>query len=322
MGYWGWRPLICCVFISVWVVGCNIVSDAAPASSATPSPRVTLTLRRIATETATVPTRVTVTPATPATPATPEPLVYQTRPDETWAGIAERFGLDARALQAANGQTESTLQPGQRLSIPIPTLPSPLATSGAPTLTHPVCYETPADSLLCLGSLENTLDYAIEQAVVLVQLQQIDGLILMSEAIEIEQSIIPAGESAPYRALFQTNPRDPAEVVARLLRAQPAHAIDDRFAALIVQDAIGRLENGRYIVTATVRNPGPEHAHAVRAIVTLRADDGTVVGYRVARPRETLRAGGSVRLRVEIVPQIPDITPEYTLRVEARRPAD
>lgn len=46
MGYWGWRPLLLCLFVSVLVVGCNIVSESAPALSPTPSPRVTLTVRR------------------------------------------------------------------------------------------------------------------------------------------------------------------------------------------------------------------------------------------------------------------------------------
>ena len=27
MGYWGWRPLVFGLFISTWVVGCNIVTD-------------------------------------------------------------------------------------------------------------------------------------------------------------------------------------------------------------------------------------------------------------------------------------------------------
>ena len=45
MGYWGWRPLVFSVFISVWVIGCSSTQTDAPTTTPTVLPLITLTLR-------------------------------------------------------------------------------------------------------------------------------------------------------------------------------------------------------------------------------------------------------------------------------------
>lgn len=71
MGYWGWRPLILGLFISTWVVGCNVVSDhASPSTSPSPYPSVTLTIGRLASPRA-APTRVAMTPIRTTSPDDP-----------------------------------------------------------------------------------------------------------------------------------------------------------------------------------------------------------------------------------------------------------
>lgn len=45
MGYWGWRPLLLCVFLSVWVVGCTDTEEITPEATPTWLPPITLTLR-------------------------------------------------------------------------------------------------------------------------------------------------------------------------------------------------------------------------------------------------------------------------------------
>src|SRR5512134_643673 len=109
MGYWGWRPLIICLFISVWVVGCNIITDASPSVSPTPSPRVTLTVRR---------------PITPTPTATPAFIVALVSP----TAVLE---------ESSNGGLALTPNAAQ-------TFPSPTYTPPSLVLAPPTCYETPA----------------------------------------------------------------------------------------------------------------------------------------------------------------------------------
>lgn len=304
MGYWGWRPLILSVFMSVWVVGCNIITDAAPAPSATPSPVVTLTIRRLS----------TIPPSQAATP-TPQaaPLLYEVQPGDSWRAIGSRFGVDVDDLQAVNDLSlAASPQPGQLILIPPASDPALL-------LRPPVCYETPADSLLCLGGIENTYAYPVEQAAVVVQVRLRDGTLLTSEVTEIEQLVILPGATAPYRVLFDVSARDLLEATALLVRAHPARDVARRFVTLTVENERSQLADGRYVVTATVRNPGPDTARAVRVIVTLYDGEGSIIGYRVVRARSLLRPGGSLPIRVEILPQMNDITPAYTLYIEAQR---
>lgn len=68
MGYWGWRPLVCGVFISTWVMGCTIVaSTSSPNSTPSPYPLITLTEGRLPNPTAPpLPSRFSPVTATPA----------------------------------------------------------------------------------------------------------------------------------------------------------------------------------------------------------------------------------------------------------------
>ena len=296
MGYWGWRPLVVCAFISVWVVGCNIVTESAPSLSPTPSPRVTLTVRQIAPPTGT---------------ASPSPV----------GDVALRFGVDVNSLEAANPRLDpGALQPGQTLVIPPAPggTSTPTATPPALTLAPPTCYETPVDGILCLGAVDNSLDHAIEQVQLLVQIVRADGGVIADQTVDVEQALIPAGQFAPYRAVFDASPRDFSRARAQLQRADPAPVPDTRFVPVSVENQSGHEENGRFVITASLHNQGIQAAQAIRLVATLRDAAGRVIGYRVMRAADSLAAGESIPMRVEIVPQIADAQPTYTLYVEAR----
>lgn len=62
-GRWGWRPLVMSLFISVFVVACNIVNSPTPTPTASAIPPVTLTLRQ--------PRGPTTTPTASFSAATP-----------------------------------------------------------------------------------------------------------------------------------------------------------------------------------------------------------------------------------------------------------
>jgi len=70
MGYWGWRPLVFSVFISVWVIGCSSTQTNAPTSTPTVLPLITLTLR---TPTTLTPSPTTGLPLITTLPHTPPP---------------------------------------------------------------------------------------------------------------------------------------------------------------------------------------------------------------------------------------------------------
>lgn len=79
------------------------------------------------------PGQVLVIPAPiPAATLVPGSQVYVVQPGDQLLRIARRFGIALSALKAANGLTSDTIQPGQVLLIPAPTLtPTPSRTPTA-----------------------------------------------------------------------------------------------------------------------------------------------------------------------------------------------
>ncbi len=331
MGFWGWRPLAIAVFFSVWVVGCNIVSDASPRTSPTPSPRVTLTVRRLATATASPSPRASLRATILATSspepaaATPTPVTYIVEDGDTLGDIALAFGVDVDALRAANNDLDPrTLQPGQSLIIPLTAADAtqpPTATATPPELAlpDPACYETAGGALLCLGLVENALDTGLEQLEVLVQVFDAAGEVLSDGEIDVEQSLVAPGMSAPYRAYFDVDPDDVDRVSATLRRADAAADVETRFVAVEVEDTDLQMDAGQTVVTATLHNRTTDAAGPVRVIVTLEDDAGRVVGYRVSQVADSLPAGESVGLRLAIVAQTLIVDPQVVITVEARR---
>jgi len=327
VGYWGWRPLIFALFISVWIVGCSITTDSAPTLSPTDLPRVTLTLRLPASSTpVATPSHPIVTTAQPlnAPEASSTPIVHTVQSGDTLLGIALDYGVDLDALREANGNLDPrSLQIGQQLIIPneespisgVPTSPTPLALP----LDPPTCYEMPTRSLLCLGSVVNTLDQPVEHTTVSVQLLHSDGTILLERETNIEQTIIPPGQSAPYRVLFTSGWEGYTGVVAILRSADPAQNVGERFIAPVIENEERAMENGYYLISATLRNPDAQPLQSLRIIVTLYSHGRRVVGYRVLQLDSPLSGGASLPLRVAVVPQVTGEALTHTLYVEAWR---
>jgi LysM repeat protein len=311
MGYWGWRPLLCGVFISAWVVSCDIVPDNTDPSAAAPSsyPSVTLTVGRLPTIGLSPPTPAAPTNVVTAEPpaATSEPLSYVIQPGDTLAEIATRFNLSIEAIQDANARI-TTLEAGENLLIPRPT-PLPL------DVQAPTCYETTPGNLLCLGRVDNPLDFAVESVTVEVSLIQADGTIALRRST-VEQMLIPAGSFAPYQASFAAS--DFNNVNARMVSA--AEAADAENVVLLVQDIEGQVLDGRVIISAMITNPEAGKVELLRAFITLLDNQGSVIGYRVLmfETGTILDGGEQFPLQIEMTPQVSDVTPEYNVYVEAR----
>jgi hypothetical protein len=175
-----------------------------------------------------------------------------------------------------------------------------------------------------MGTVKNNQREPVGRAAVQVAIFKADGSPLQIQETVIEQHVIPAGASAPYRVLF------PAEgeqrylvdsfggVLPILLRAEQISTADEQFVALIIEDEQGEIVDNRYIVSARIRNPGPAHVETARLVVTVYDEMERVAGYRVLET-ESLPAGSTASVQVEIVPQIVGIPLYHTLHVEARR---
>jgi LysM repeat protein len=339
MGYWGWRPLVVSVFMSVWVVGCNIVTDISPSTSPTTYPPVTLTVGRLppplASPSAAAP-RMSVTPvqtSTPAPTSSPAPSSTPFRhtivEGDTLLDLAIRYGVELAALRAANADLDlSLLQVGQPLVIPLPTsapdapAASPPPSSAEPLIAAaPACYPTRGDQIVCLGAVDNALEYPVEQVDVRVDALGMDGAVLAAAVASIEQALIPGGSSAPYRASFALSWDQFTGAAAAVERAVAAVQADARFAELIIEDEAGVYEDGRYRLTAAILNPDERPVAQVRAVVTLVDDAERVIGYRVVMPLGTapLGAGERIALQIDIIPQIDADRPRHRLYVEGLR---
>lgn len=324
MGYWGWRPLIMCLFVSVLILGCTPAHETLPSSTPTEHPRITLQVRRLSTPTA--PSRVAVAASpTPPPPQTPTAVVYIAQAGDTLLNIAARFGIRLEALRAANNDINpQNLQIGQELRIPNP----PNTADGLPILRTPTppplalplphCYETFSNRLLCLGLVENTLRAALERVVVRVQLYDWSGALIGTQDTVIEQRFIRPGESAPYRVLFAQERAGDVYAAAYLVRADhaaesAAHLLDVR----IRDESMDQL-GGQYILSATLYNPGPQPADQLWMVVTLKDEQGALVGYRVLQSSEPLAPGEERAVRISVMPYADRASLSHSLYVEAR----
>lgn len=274
MGYWGWRPLLICVVVSVWVSGCNIVTDASPGVSPSLTPQVTLTVRQLAT--------VTV----PPTPASSASLPTVSRPP----------GTQSTPSGHAASRPNFAVRP-------------------------PDCYPNPTGGLLCLGKLTNPFNYPLEGVVLRAEAIQADGSIFVSREIAVEQTIIPAGGSAPYSILFD-NQTNVTSVVATVTQMEAAHPAQDPTAQIDIRNESGRMVDGRYVVAATLYNLGETTLQSLRVFVTLEDAAGRLVGYRVTQISDDLAAGTSLPLRIELVPQGESTVSRHTLYIEAHERDD
>ncbi len=182
------------------------------------------------------------------------------------------------------------------------------------------CYAMPGAQSMCLGSVKNLLDTALEQVAISVQVQADDDqeTVLRSQTIRLDQAVLPPHASAPYRVLWNVAIAADERVNVRLERALPV-ADPARFARVRVVSAEGRMREGRYALSAVIMNDDVVDAVDVRAVLMLRASDGAVAGYRVAQVSERLPPGAQASVEIEMIPHQMrgDLRP--SLHVEALR---
>ncbi|MDX1993305.1 MAG: FxLYD domain-containing protein [bacterium] len=290
MRHWGWRPLICLVFISVLVVTLTSCADApTPTRTASPtlSPLPTLFVR----------SRATLTP-------TPSP------------------GLLLQVEHSSTTSTASQITPVSTSTYAELFTSTPLAM----LITPPDCYETPPGAVLCMGSIKNEQRSPVVRVVVAVDLFSRDGRLVRTIETLLPQQVLLPGESAPYSVLFEPEPGRSVgdafgEVGATLRRADATVTTDAPPEVAVQLDNI-MLKAERYVLTVVVTNSSISRLEALRVVATLYDEAGRVNGYRVTLTGP-LDRGESTTLEMEILPQSPpqvvDVMPRYTLHAEAVR---
>jgi len=318
MGHWGWRRMLT-FFVSVLVVGCSTTHDAAPTFSPTNLPPVTL-MARIATASP-PPVVILIPQSSPESISTPTHYTIQV--GDTLLGIAARFGVPYEALKAANADLNPlTLPINQTILIPNPQFDvagTPILPTSTPAqleLPAPTCYASPTSTVLCMGWVANNLLQPVERVVVYVRLLRRDGTQLAEGEVGVEQGVIPTGASAPYRVLFNANWLDYGSVVVSLRSADIASSLTEKRVSLQIEGEQQHLENGFYIVSATLRNDTEAPVHLLRAILTLRDEQGRITGYRVLPLTGDLAGNELVNIDISAVSQTAD-TVSHTLFVEA-----
>jgi len=317
MSYWGWRPLICAIFICVWVAGCSLTAESAPTLSPTFTPQITLTVRF---RTSSTPTH---TPQSPQT-ATLQPeggdsttISYTIRPADTLLGVALDFGVSIEALQAVNGHIDPrNLQVGQQIIIPQSDTQPATATTIPLEVVQPACYETATESIVCMGRIYNTQEFTVQRVDIRVQLVRDDGLVLAERDTIVDQSTIPPGGSAPYSARFKAEWQD-YTTTASLRRAD--RMPETHFASLVIEDEMIHQVDGRYSVSATIYNPSSFITEPPRLILTLLDDSGQVVGYRSISLTSGLDPNARQTIQIEAISQVRTAKLTHILYAEARR---
>jgi LysM repeat protein len=332
MGRWGWRPLVVSTFMSVWVAGCNLLSDSAASTQPpSPYPPVTLTVGRasragppVSTLVLASPVPATREPAPAASTPTPPPTasVYFVQPGDTALDIALNAGVDLPALRAANGgQMLSILTIGQELVIPPPSGRVAVAVASLPTtaplalsVEGPNCTPFGVGESLCLGRVLNGQSVAAANVELTVTARSRTGQETQL-ALAVEQGVLPAGGWAPYRVQLPLPPDDLDSLIVSVSSADPADAPP----VVDVADSQLAWRDGRAVVGATLTNTGDAPLGLTRALVTLQAADGRVLGYRVVPLDARLSPGRSTFLEATVVAlSEPGLLPRVHIQVDAQ----
>ena len=169
-------------------------------------------------------------------------------------------------------------------------------------LGMPMCFSTPAASLVCLGYVENTQDLPISNIIVEVILRDTDGRTIGQQTIMPMIDPLMPSIKVPYRVVFQEEPSEMIIAEARI--------IDERAQSVLVSPMIVPLEltlidwQGRdFRVQGSITNNTIYALENIQIVLMIQQDD-QIIGFRMTRLEEHLVPNMQQTFEMRIAPLI------------------
>lgn len=173
------------------------------------------------------------------------------------------------------------------------------------TISGPACYETAVGSLVCMGQVHNTYSQPVEQVKVRIQLLTREGIPLDDGETQVARWRIPAGDSGPYRVVFDSIPAGYAGAYGYVTGGSLSPEVGAQYANLTLRPVSGTFVIDQYQATLSVINQDARPVEQVAVTMTLLDSQGTVTGFRrVNLPQDgRLEPGEALALTLKVVPQ-------------------
>ncbi len=145
------------------------------------------------------------------------------------------------------------------------------------------CYESPVQSLICLGWIDNISDTPITNVLIDVYLLTPQGIPIETKQVLPALSILPAQSGSPFRAIFEQVPSTKWTAYSELRQSEimAIELIDNRIIPIMVEQFDVEWASQSYTVSGNVINDGSVTLSQVWLVVTVRGEMETVTGYRV-----------------------------------------
>lgn len=146
-----------------------------------------------------------------------------------------------------------------------------------------MCYESPAQSLICLGWIENVSDTPITNILIDVYLLTPQGIPIETKQVVPALNTLLPQSGSPLRAVFQQAPTSEWAAYSQLTHSEtvPIEMIDTKTLSMKVEQVDAEWGTQSYIVNGSVVNDQTVTLSQVRIIITIRGELETVTGFRV-----------------------------------------
>ncbi len=151
-------------------------------------------------------------------------------------------------------------------------------------LEQPTCYETPAQSLVCLGWVQNPGDTSLTDIFIDVHLlSDRDRSFATTSTMPALEMLFPHTGS-PYRAIFRQIPTTPWTVYADLKQVREASPVQvSYYAAVDVEDIESYWDTQSYQVSGQIVYDDDIPIEQVWVVVTIWKELNTISGFRMLK---------------------------------------
>jgi hypothetical protein len=146
-----------------------------------------------------------------------------------------------------------------------------------------MCYESPAQSLICLGWIENVGDTPITNVLIDVYLLTPQGIPIETKQVIPALSVLSPQSGSPFRAIFQEIPTSEWSAYGELRQSEtiPIDLPQNMMISIVVEGLHTEWTDQSYAVSGSVVNDRTVSLTRVQLIITVRGELETVTGFRV-----------------------------------------